>query len=146
MGGGGGVGSGLGGGGEGNGGVILTDVDPGRDAAVGIALILEALARSGRPLTKLAGALPAYFIEKRKVSCTKDDLQRALDDLVRRYPEALRHPVQDGVKLYMKGTMICPWIHLRPSNTEPIVRIIAESTRREEAVELCDVAERVLQG
>ncbi len=133
-------------GGEGNGGVILTDVDPGRDAAVGIALILEALARSGRPLTKLAGALPAYFIEKRKVSCTKDDLQRALDDLVRRYPEALRHPVQDGVKLYMKGTMICPWIHLRPSNTEPIVRIIAESTRREKAVELCDMAERLLQG
>ena len=97
-------------------------------------------------MTKLAGALPAYFIEKRKVSCTKDDLQRALDDLVRRYPEALRHPVQDGVKLYMKGTMICPWIHLRPSNTEPIVRIIAESTRREEAVELCDVAERLLKG
>ncbi|HCL28882.1 MAG TPA: phosphoglucosamine mutase [Candidatus Latescibacteria bacterium] len=133
-------------GGEGNGGVILTDVDPGRDAAVGIALILESLARNGRPLTELAAALPQYSIEKRKVSCSEQDLQRALDGLVQRYPEALRHPVQDGVKLYMEGTFQCPWIHLRPSNTEPVVRIIAECEQRQDAVELCAVAEGLLRG
>jgi len=133
-------------GGEGNGGVILLDVDPGRDAAVGIALILQALARGGQPLSALAGKLPQYVIEKRKVSCSKQDLQRALDGLVVRYPEALQHPVQDGVKLYMDGVLRCPWIHLRPSNTEPVVRIIAESGHGEEAVELCDVAEGFLRG
>ena len=134
-------------GGEGNGGVILLDVDPGRDAAVGIALILQALAQTGRSLTELARALPAYAIEKRKVSCSQDDLQRALDGLIQRYPQALRHPVQDGVKLYLSGgSLQCPWIHLRPSNTEPVVRIIAESESREEAMELCDVAEGFLRS
>jgi len=133
-------------GGEGNGGVILTDVDPGRDAAVGIALILEVIARTGRSLTELAGALPVYAIEKRKITCAPDDLQHALDGLVQRYPKALRHPVEDGVKLYMTGSLNCPWIHLRLSNTEPVVRIIAESERREEAIHLCDVAEWLLRG
>jgi phosphomannomutase len=132
-------------GGEGNGGVILPDVDPGRDAAVGIALVLEALARTGRPLTEMASDLPSYAIEKRKVACSAHDLQYALNGLVEQFPDALRHPVQDGVKLYLTGSLQCPWIHLRPSNTEPVVRIIAESQHREEAIQLCDVAEKLLR-
>lgn len=132
-------------GGEGNGGVILTDVDPGRDAAVGVALILQALAQSGTSMTQLAASLPSYAIEKRKVACTEEDLQRALDGLVERYPDALRHPVQDGVKLYLQGELRCPWIHLRPSNTEPVVRIIAESQQASEAVQLCDEAQALLE-
>jgi len=87
-----------------------------------------------------------YAIEKRKITCAPDDLQHALDGLVQRYPKALRHPVEDGVKLYMTGSLNCPWIHLRLSNTEPVVRIIAESERREEAIHLCDVAEWLLRG
>ena len=55
------------------------------------------------------------------------------------------HPVRDGAKLYVTGQLECPWIHLRPSNTEPIVRIIAESARREEAVGLCDEAQTLLE-
>lgn len=132
-------------GGEGNGGVILTDVNPGRDAAVGIAVILQALARGNKTLSELAATLPAYSIEKRKVSCSPQDLRRALAGLEQKYPKALRHPVQDGVKLYLAGAFICPWIHLRPSNTEPIVRIIAESEAGQEALELCDIAEGLLR-
>lgn len=132
-------------GGEGNGGVILTQVNPGRDAAVGVALILQALAHSGRGLTELAAGLPSYAIEKRKVSCSSQDLERGLQGLVQRFPDALRHPVRDGVKLYLGGEMACPWMHLRLSNTEPVVRIIAESQDRDEAVSLCEIAVELLR-
>ena len=54
-------------------------------------------------------------------------------------------PMRDGVKLYMSGTLECPWIHLRLSNTEPIARIIAEATTAEEASGLCDEAEELLR-
>lgn len=134
-------------GGEGNGGVILTDVDPGRDAAVGMALVLEAMARSRQPLYRIVGRLPRYAIDKRKVSgVDDDDLRRAISFLLDRYPRADRHPVEDGVKLYIEGERRCPWIHLRASNTEPVVRIIAESGSADESVELCDVAEAALRG
>jgi phosphomannomutase len=131
-------------GGEGNGGVILTQVDPGRDAALGVALVLEALAQAGTGLVGLAATLPAYHIEKRKVDCTAAQLERAIDAMLERYPKAWRHPVEDGAKIYLKGREACPWIHLRPSNTEPIVRIIAESATAVEARALCDEAEGLL--
>lgn len=124
-------------GGEGNGGVILTQIDPGRDAAVGVAVILEAMARAGRPLSELAGSLPAYAIEKRKVTATARQLDDAVAALQRRYPRAYLHPVKDGAKLYLDGGLHCPWVHLRPSNTEPVVRIIAESADPVEAERLC---------
>lgn len=133
-------------GGEGNGGVVLLEVDPGRDAAVGIALVLEALARGRRPLSGLARALPAYAIEKRKVSCGAEELRRALAGLEAKYPRAFRHPVEDGVKLYLGEKLRCPWVHLRPSNTEPIVRVIAEAEAPGEAARLCDEAEALLRG
>jgi phosphomannomutase len=132
-------------GGEGNGGVILTEVDPGRDAAVGVAVLLEVLAESGRPLSELVAALPQYAIEKRKVSCNSRALERAVEGLRDRHPRAFTHPVQDGIKLYLDGSLHCPWIHLRSSNTEPVVRIIAESDRRDQAVALCDEAEGLLR-
>ena len=133
-------------GGEGNGGVILTEVDPGRDAAVGMALVLEALAVSGRSLTGLAAALPAYHIEKRRVDADPAGLEGALSSLARRYPGAFRHPVADGGKLYLGGRLECPWVHLRASNTEPVVRVMAESADPEEAARLCDEAEGLLAG
>ncbi|MEC9379381.1 MAG: phosphoglucosamine mutase [Candidatus Latescibacterota bacterium] len=134
-------------GGEGNGGVILTEVDPGRDAALGIALVLETMARSRQPLARIVGRLPQYTIEKRKVSdVDDDDLQRAIRQLIEHYPGAERHPVEDGVKLYIEGGRKCPWIHLRPSNTEPVVRIIAESASADQARQLCDLAAKGLQG
>ena len=133
-------------GGEGNGGVILTEVDPGRDAAVGVALILEAIAHTGLPLSQLVDTLPAYTIEKRKVDCAPQRLEAAVQQLCERYSGALVHPVQDGSKLYLNGRLECPWIHLRASNTEPIVRILAESESGDEARSLCDEAESMLMG
>ena len=133
-------------GGEGNGGVILTEVDPGRDAAVGAALVLEALAGGRRSLTGLAGALPRYHIEKRRVAADPEGVEEALASLAGRYPRAFRHPIDDGGKLYLEGRLGCPWVHLRPSNTEPVVRVMAESGDRSEAAGLCREAEVLLAG
>ena len=128
-------------GGEGNGGVILTQIDPGRDAAAGLALVLEAMATTGQSLAELVAALPTYAIDKRKITCTPAELEAALAALLDRYPDAYVHPVCDGSKLYLSGQLECPWIHLRASNTEPIVRVIAESESAEEATRLCDEVE-----
>ena len=135
-------------GGEGNGGVILTNIVPGRDAAVGIVLLLEALATSATgSLGALVSRLPRYIIEKRKVtSPTTQQLAHAVTALQRRYPDAYTHPVVDGVKLYFSGRLECPWVHLRASNTEPVVRIIAESSSANEAAALCDEVETELLG
>ncbi|MEW6751067.1 MAG: phosphoglucosamine mutase [Candidatus Latescibacterota bacterium] len=132
-------------GGEGNGGVVLTQIDPGRDAAVGVAVVLEAMAGSGRPLSALVADLPAYAICKRKVGASPQALRQAVQRLRSLYPEAYLHPVEDGAKLYLQGGMDCPWIHLRPSNTEPVVRIIAESQSAAEAEGLCREAEELLR-
>ena len=133
-------------GGEGNGGVIISEVVPGRDAALGTALLLEALAAApGHSLRSLVDRLPTYFIEKRKQACDPGSLGAACEALLEKYPKAFVHPVSDGVKLYMSGTLECPWVHLRLSNTEPIARIIAEATTAEEASGLCDEAEELLR-
>ncbi len=131
-------------GGEGNGGVILTQIHPGRDAAVGVALIIEAMASSGQSLQQLLDDLPNYVIDKRKATCNAQELARALETLLKRHPDAYVHPVKDGSKLYMSGELTCPWVHLRASNTEPIVRIIAEAQSAEEAQALCREVEHVL--
>ena len=92
-------------------------------------------------LAELVAALPTYAIDKRKITCTPADLEAALAALLDRYPDAYVHPVCDGSKLYLSGQLECPWIHLRASNTEPIVRVIAESESAEEAARLCDEVE-----
>ena len=124
--------------------VILTEVGPGRDAAAAVAVVLEALAVSETSLPGLVAALPAYAIEKRKLSCSSGQLRSAVAALGDRHPAAWTHPVADGVKLYMRGGLSCPWIHLRASNTEPVVRIIAEAETPEEAEKLCNEAESLL--
>ena len=128
-------------GGEGNGGVIVPEIVPGRDAAVGLVLVLEAMARSGQSLEERVAALPSYAIDKRKITCTPEQLAAAIAALRKRYPQAYVHPLRDGSKLYLRGQLECPWIHLRASNTEPIVRVIAESASAAEAALLCDEVE-----
>ena len=132
-------------GGEGNGGVIITDVVPGRDAALGIALTLEAMSRAGTGLSRLISALPRYHLSKRKLSCTAD-MQQAISWLRETHPKAYEHPVADGTKLYLNGQLSCPWIHLRASNTEPVIRVCAESANAAEATALCDAVEDFLNG
>ena len=90
---------------------------------------------------KLFTTYPKYHIEKRKITCTTAELQTALAGLLEHYPNAYVHPVRDGSKLYLNSQLECPWIHLRSSNTEPIVRVIAESDNPDEAARLCDEVE-----
>lgn len=110
-------------GGEGNGGVIYPDLHYGRDALVGIALFLTHLAQSGTTALKLRKKYPNYFISKNKIELTKDiNVDKILDAVRKKYK---KQPVNtsDGVRIEFDKE----WVHLRKSNTEPIIRIYAES-------------------
>jgi Phosphomannomutase len=110
-------------GGEGNGGVILPELHYGRDALVGIALFLSQLAESGRQISTLRKMYPDYHIVKNKIELSANmDLQRIFASLREKYHREELN-TEDGLKIdFAEG-----WVHLRPSNTEPIVRLYAES-------------------
>jgi phosphomannomutase len=122
-------------GGEGNGGVILPDVHLTRDAPLAAALILQLLAEESLPLSELAAGIGRYEIVKEKVPRPAGSLDDAYSALARQLgaPEVDR---QDGLRLAWPEQR--SWAHLRPSGTEPIVRIIAEAPTREEAQGLVD--------
>lgn len=130
-------------GGEGNGGVILPDVHLTRDAPVAAALILQLLAETGDPLSTLAERIGSYAIVKEKVDRPAQALDEVYDALARDLaaPDADR---QDGLRLHWPEQR--RWIHLRPSGTEPIVRIIAEAPTAAEAGELVETVRRALPG
>lgn len=118
-------------GGEGNGGVIFRTSHEGRDALVGIALLLDLLARRGISLAGLVTELPTYMMRKEKLPRTGTwDMTRMDALLARAFPDAPRSTI-DGVRVDTADG----WIHLRPSNTEPIVRLIGEA-RTESALNL----------
>ncbi len=117
-------------GGEGNGGVIDPRVNYGREALTGMALILQHMLDSGKALSELVAAIPTYQFVKTKVSCSKRVLAPVLERLASE--EADRVDTSDGVKLdFADG-----WVHVRSSNTEPIVRIYSEAKTLEQAEEL----------
>jgi phosphomannomutase len=118
-------------GGEGNGGVILSEVHLGRDAPVGIALILQLLHEENRPLSAIAGDLPKYIIVKDKLDRPKASLEVVYAALKKAFPTA-EADTQDGLRLSWPDR----WVHVRPSGTEPIVRVIAEAPTNEGAHEL----------
>ncbi len=120
-------------GGEGNGGVILPQLHIGRDAPVGVALILHLLAGSGRSVSELVGGQPTYRIVKAKAP-RGNDLAPVYKRLRTRFPDAVVD-TRDGLRLAWDGR----WVHVRPSGTEPIVRFIAEAPTREAAEELITV-------
>ncbi|QJW89172.1 phosphoglucosamine mutase [Spirosoma taeanense] len=110
-------------GGEGNGGIIYPDLHHGRDALVGIALFLSHLARSGKSASMLRRTYPNYYISKNKIELTPDiDVDAVLQRIQTKYA---RNPIStvDGVKIEFDKE----WVHLRKSNTEPIIRIYSES-------------------
>ena len=110
-------------GGEGNGGVIVPALHYGRDALAGIALFLSHLAAFGKRVSFLRKTYPAYYISKNKLPKTADfDLEKTLQALAHKYRNAELNTV-DGLKIDLDEG----WIHLRDSNTEPIVRIYTES-------------------
>ncbi len=110
-------------GGEGNGGVIYPDLHHGRDALVGIALFLTHLAHSGLRMTRLRATYPNYFMSKNKIELTPEiNMDEVLLQIQKRYAKQPVNTV-DGVKIEFNKE----WVHLRKSNTEPIIRIYAES-------------------
>ena len=117
-------------GGEGNGGVILPELHYGRDALVGMALILEYLVESEKTITDLASDLPGYFMIKKKGKLNRD-FERNLAKLKRKYTKE-KIDLIDGIKINFEDS----WIHIRKSNTEPIFRIIAEAKSKKKAKEL----------
>jgi phosphomannomutase len=109
-------------GGEGNGGVILAEVHLGRDAPVGAALILHLLASEGKPLSEIVAGYPRYSIVKDKLDRPAVPLDGVYDALEKAFPDATPD-TQDGLRLAWADR----WVHVRPSGTEPIVRVIAEA-------------------
>jgi phosphomannomutase len=120
-------------GGEGNGGVILSELHLGRDAPVGAALILQLLLEEGekRPLSKIVASYPRYIIVKDKLDRPNAPLDTVYKALKRAFPDA-DADTQDGLRLTWPNR----WVHIRPSGTEPIVRVIAEAHSAEEAEKL----------
>jgi len=135
-------------GGEGNGGVILPSLHYGRDALVGIALFLQAFSEwrearndgESKTLSAFRKTLPEYAMVKRKleVAVPKERLAEVFSDIVKAYPEA-EADMRDGLKLDFADS----WVHLRASNTEPIIRVYAEARTTAEADRL---AESVMTG
>ncbi|MCE5302439.1 MAG: phosphoglucosamine mutase, partial [Planctomycetaceae bacterium] len=126
-------------GGEGNGGPIDPRVGYVRDSFVGMALLLDAMAAREMPIGELADELPRYEIVKTKVSLPPEKLPAALDALERRFADAKTDRL-DGLRMDWPGR----WLLVRGSNTEPIVRAIAEAPTREEAAALCRSAAETL--
>ena len=118
-------------GGEGNGGVILSEIHLGRDAPVGAALLLQLLHEEGRPLSKIVGSLPRYVIVKDKLDRPNASLSTVYEAMRAAFPDAAVD-TQDGLRLSWPDR----WVHVRPSGTEPIVRVIAEAPTAVEAKEL----------
>jgi phosphomannomutase len=110
-------------GGEGNGGVIYPELHYGRDALVGIALFLTHLAKFGKPVSVLRASYPGYFISKNKITLTPEmDIDALLLKVEEKYQKQ-PHSTIDGLKIEFDKE----WVHLRKSNTEPIIRIYSEA-------------------
>jgi phosphomannomutase len=119
-------------GGEGNGGIILPELHYGRDALVGIALALTHLAKSGKTMSELRAGYPEYYMAKQKIELVPGlDVDGILAEIAARYSNEEVSTI-DGVKI----TWSDRWVHLRKSNTEPIVRIYTEAPSTTEATEL----------
>jgi len=129
-------------GGEGNGGVMYTALHVGRDAPVGAALLLTLLARDGRKVSELVAASPRYAIVKDKAPRARAAaLAPVYTTLRERFPDA-QVDERDGLRLGWPDR----WLHVRPSNTEPIVRLIAEAPTAPEARRLVDEGRALCAG
>ncbi len=119
-------------GGEGNGGVIFPKLHSGRDALLGIALILSYLAESGKSLSQLKQGYTSYFMSKNKMQVEDDfDLQKIISHFKNEYKNA-DIDTQDGIRIDFDDS----WVQVRKSNTEPIIRIYSEATTQKAADKL----------
>ena len=121
-------------GGEGNGGIIYPELHYGRDSLVGVALFLTHLAKENKTVSELRAGYPAYFMGKKKIELTPDINVDALLSKVKDEFRDEEISTVDGVKIDFEKN----WVHLRKSNTEPIIRIYTEAFSQEEADVLAD--------
>jgi phosphomannomutase len=128
-------------GGEGNGGVIDPRVGLVRDPFIGMGLVLNLMAETGKPLSELVAELPTYTIVKEKYSVSRERLPALYAAMTERWP-GVSADRQDGLRLDWADR----WVHVRPSNTEPIVRVIAEAPRAADAEALCREVGALLTG
>lgn len=127
-------------GGEGNGGVILPELHYGRDALVGIAIILSLLIEEEKTLTELKATYPAYHIIKKKFDISDGAAFEGILESLRKKYCNFRCNVEDGLRIDFEKS----WVHLRKSNTEPVIRLIAEAEGEEKAQALIDDFEKQL--
>ena len=124
-------------GGEGNGGIIYPEFHYGRDALVGIALFLTHLAQKKIRISSLRDSYPSYFISKNKIELTPEiDVDLILEKMAQKYKDEEVNTV-DGLKILIKNE----WVHLRKSNTEPIIRVYSESKDEASAIKF---AQRIM--
>lgn len=122
-------------GGEGSGGVILAELHYGRDSLAGIAITLANLLRQGGTMSELRSALPSYHIVKMKAPLTDSiSADACIERVLRGLPEGSRTNTADGLRIDFERS----WVHLRASNTEPIMRVIAEAPTEDEAQQLAE--------
>ncbi|UUV21090.1 phosphoglucosamine mutase [Paenimyroides aestuarii] len=125
-------------GGEGNGGIIYPEIHYGRDALVGVALFLTHLAKQDLDVAALRASYPAYFMSKNKIELTPEiNVDAILEEMQKRYANEKISTI-DGVKIDLADS----WVHLRKSNTEPIIRIYTEAPSQQAAD---DLAQKILQ-
>ena len=128
-------------GGEGNGGPIDPTVGFVRDSFVGMAQVLEMMARNSQPLSKIAAGIKGYSIVKRKIALPEGNFQSIVDFLCEQYACQEKN-LEDGIRIDWSDK----WVLVRPSNTEPIARIIAEAPTLSQACELCDQVQELIDN
>ncbi len=125
-------------GGEGNGGVIFPTIHPCRDSFTAIGLTLEAMSKSGKSISQLQECIPKYAMVKDQIEGTYEQAFRILRLLRKKYQDKEGISTIDGLKFDFKDS----WLHIRPSNTEPIIRIFAEAKSRQKAKRQIDRLKR----
>lgn len=128
-------------GGEGNGGVIYPAVHWCRDSLTGMALVLEGLARR-RSVSEWAGSFRPSAMHKTKIECSSARVEQAMAAVQRAYADCMIDRTE-GIRVVWPETGV--WLHIRPSNTEPVIRVVAEADNRTAARRLCTEALQVLQ-
>jgi len=128
-------------GGEGNGGVILPMIQYARDSLSAISLILLGLSKTNASVSSIVSELPKYFMVKDKITISRDSFEDSLD-YVKEFFAGYPYTNIDGLKFELDDS----WIHIRPSNTEPVVRIIAESKSREKANKLVNETKTLMKA
>jgi phosphomannomutase len=120
-------------GGEGNGGVIDLRVSPIRDSLVAMAYVLQLMTQTGKSVSRLVAEIPRYYMLKQKFPADRDTADRLINEVKKLFPGAVLN-TSDGCRFDLPGA----WLHIRPSNTEPLVRIIAEAKNEQTARKYID--------